>query len=308
MSIFSNRRRTWATSGALAGVVIIVAGILFLVSRDQPGIPGAAPPITTTITTTTAPSPATMAVTVYFHKGAADDPTRVVPVVRTVPRTEMVATAAVRELLGGPTASERAAGYRSQFSAATAGLLRGVRVDGGVAYVDFHDFSRIIPSASSSFGSAALLAELDTTVKQFDSVRSTVYSFDGDIDAFYEWLQLSPPIGTPDEQAAGIAAARQFLTSVVGMNDPQAGPLRLTGDATAQVTFLARGPDGKPVPGLVTVVSLRREAGWTVTATRTATILVVSPTAGNKITSPVRVSGRAHAFEGLVTVRVLAAR
>ncbi len=29
---------------------------------------------------------------------------------------------------------------------------------------------------------------MDGTLKQFSSVRSTVYSFDGNVDAFYLWL------------------------------------------------------------------------------------------------------------------------
>lgn len=311
MNIFRNRRRMWATIGALAGVLIIIGGVLLLVSRDQPSTPGSAVPPTTQTTTTTTSTPpaATVTVKVFFHKGVPDDPAKVTPVDRSVPKTAMVATAALRELLAGPTSSERAAGYWSQFSAVTAGQLRGVRVDGGVAYADFNDFSRVIPNASSSFGSAALLAELDATVKQFGTVKSTVYSFNGNVDAFYEWLQLTPPAGTPGDQAAAIEAARQFLTAVVGMNNPQAGPLRLTGDAAAEVTFQARSPHGVPVPGQATVVSLRRDAKqWSVTGTSTATIVVDSPVAQTKIASPVRVSGRAHAFEGHVTVRVLADR
>jgi hypothetical protein len=298
----------WAI-GALAGILIIAVGVLFLVTRDRPTTPGGAlPPTTTTTITTTSPG-ATVTVKLFFHKGSPGDPATVAPVDRSVPETAMVATAALRELLSGPTAGERAAGYWSPFSAVTAGQLRGVRVDGGVAYADFHDFSRIVPNASSSFGSAALLAELDATVKQFGTVKSTVYSFDGDVDAFYEWLQLAPPIGSPHDQAAAIDAARQFLTAVVGMNNPLAEPLRLTGDRTAEVTCQARSPLGVPVPGLTTVVSLRRDGKqWSVTGTSTATILVDSPAPQAKIASPVRVRGQAHAFEGQVTVRVLADR
>jgi Sporulation and spore germination len=103
----------------------------------------------------------------------------------------MVATAALRQLLAGPTATERGNGYWSFFSDATATMLRGVRIANGVARADFADFSRIIPNASSSSGSAALLAELDATLKQFGTVRTTVYSFNGDVAAFYEWLQTS---------------------------------------------------------------------------------------------------------------------
>jgi len=104
-----------------------------------------------------------------------------------------VLAGAMRALLAGPTAAERARGYGGWFSARTAGALRGVSLKGGVARIDFRDLRRLIPNASSSCGSALLLAQLDRTATQFPSVRRAVYSFDGDVRAFYEWLQLSPP-------------------------------------------------------------------------------------------------------------------
>lgn len=149
---------------------------------------------------------ATMTVRVYFHMGRGND-YRLAAVARTVPRTPDVATAAMTQLLAGPTAGERHAGFSSFFSEKTATMLRSVRVAHGVAYADFHDFSKIIPNASSSAGSAALLAEMNATLKQFPGVQSTVYSFEGDVAAFYEWMQMVPPMG-PTPGAAG--ATRGF--------------------------------------------------------------------------------------------------
>jgi hypothetical protein len=74
-------------------------------------------------------------------------------------------------------------------------MLRGVNLVHGVASIDFKDFRRIIPGASSSCGSALLLAQLDRTATQFPTVDRAVYSFNGSRSAFYEWLQLSPPRG-----------------------------------------------------------------------------------------------------------------
>jgi hypothetical protein len=57
----------------------------------------------------------------------------------------------------------------------------------------------MLTNATSSYGSAALLAELDATLKQFPTVRCTLYAFNGDVPAFYAWLQLevpSTPAGT----------------------------------------------------------------------------------------------------------------
>jgi hypothetical protein len=72
-------------------------------------------------------------------------------------------------------------------------MLRSVAIVRGTARVDFRDFSRVVPNASSSCGSALLLAQLDRTATQFPTVRRAVYSFDGSVRAFYEWLQRSPP-------------------------------------------------------------------------------------------------------------------
>lgn len=100
---------------------------------------------------------------------------------------------ALAQLLAGPTSEEESAGLGSWFSAETEGMLNGVTVEDGLAEVDFDDFSGIIPNASTSCGSAALLAQLDQTVLQFPEVDRVVYSFDGDRIAFYEWLQRSAP-------------------------------------------------------------------------------------------------------------------
>ena len=101
---------------------------------------------------------------------------------------------AMRALGAGPTASERARGYGGWFSARTAGSVKSVRISREVAYVDFRDFSRLIPNASSSCGSAMLLAQLDRTATQFRTVKRTVYSFNGSRRAFYEWLQRAEPV------------------------------------------------------------------------------------------------------------------
>jgi hypothetical protein len=117
---------------------------------------------------------------------------RVYPLRRTV-TPPAVLTGALHALLAGPTASERRHGYGGWFSARTAHSLRSVRVTRAVAYVDLRDLRRVIPNASSSCGSALLLAQLDRTVTQFPSVRRAVYSINGDPRAFYEWLQFEPP-------------------------------------------------------------------------------------------------------------------
>ena len=66
-------------------------------------------------------------------------------------------------------------------------------ISDGVAYIDFAEDSPLIPNASTSCGSMALRAQLDSTAMQFPTVEKTMYSFGGDREAFYYWLQSDVP-------------------------------------------------------------------------------------------------------------------
>lgn len=137
----------------------------------------------------------TVAVRIYAPRGAVGARCdRVLPLRRFV-ATPAILSGAMRSLLRGPTAAERERGYGGWFSRKTAGYFRSATIGRGVARIDFRNFSRIIPNASSSCGSALLLAQLDRTALQFPTIRRAVYSFDGSARAFYEWLQRSPPTG-----------------------------------------------------------------------------------------------------------------
>jgi hypothetical protein len=135
----------------------------------------------------------TVTAEVFFPLGdAGPECDEVLPLERTVSSPDVL-RGTLEALLEGPTAAEREEGFGGWFSQETAGLLRSARISEGVAYVDFEDFRRVIPNASASCGSALLLAQLDRTVTQFPTVDRAVYSFEGDSDAFYEWLQRSAP-------------------------------------------------------------------------------------------------------------------
>jgi hypothetical protein len=146
--------------------------------------------------TTTAVAPAQVAATarvkVFFPRANPVDCSRVHSRYRRV-QTPAMLREALGELLRGPTAAERRQGYGGWFSRRTAGRLNSVRLSGGIAHVDLRDFRKIIPNASTSCGSSLLLAQLDRTVLQFATAHHAVYSFDGSVRRFYEWLQLSPP-------------------------------------------------------------------------------------------------------------------
>lgn len=107
---------------------------------------------------------------------------------REVPRTQAVADAALRQLFAGPTDSEREAGYRSPFSAATAGLLKRVFIEQGTAYVDLHDLRERLSGATSSCGAAELQTQVERTLRQFPTVRRVILAIDGEPRRFYEWM------------------------------------------------------------------------------------------------------------------------
>lgn len=129
---------------------------------------------------------------VYFSNPrlAADpaDCSAVVALDRQVPRTGAVATAALQHLFAGPTAAEKAMGYRSPFSDATAGLLKSVRVLGGTAYVDLHDLRGELAGATSSCGAAELQSQVQRTLRQFPSVKRVIFAIEGQPRSFYEWM------------------------------------------------------------------------------------------------------------------------
>jgi spore germination protein GerM len=129
---------------------------------------------------------------VYFNNaqraGTDDDCAIVFERTRRVPGTSAVATAALRQLFAGPTEAERAAGDRSPFSAATAGLLKRVRIEQGTAYVDLNDLRAHLPGVTSSCGAAEFGQQIERTLRQFPTVRRVILAIDGDPRRYADWM------------------------------------------------------------------------------------------------------------------------
>ena len=151
-------------------------------------------PTTSTTQPTISTTPATMSVTIYFGNVVLDpgasDCARVFAVQRTVGASGDVLTATMKELVAGPTAAEAAKGYTSWFSPATATSLLGATVSGNTSYVNLADIRTVIPNASTSCGSAALLAQLRTTAQQAAMTPRVLYAIKGQPATFWEWLQM----------------------------------------------------------------------------------------------------------------------
>jgi spore germination protein GerM len=210
------------------------------------------------------PDATTHQVEVFFTNLERGEIGQVFPVMREITDEDHV-RGALTQLLAGPTAQERAQGYSSWFSAATADLLLAVRVSDGEAVVDLDPrLPRVIPNASTSAGSTALLAELDATLLQFPEVTATRYRLDGDEAAFAEWLQLAPDgdpdttSGTPDQATDDAPAAVEpgsdgtaarvevFFTNLTLGSDDEVFPVRRTVQPPAVLVGaleqLLRGP------------------------------------------------------------------
>jgi hypothetical protein len=116
---------------------------------------------------------ASTTVRVYlFQPDPAGGDAHLVPVLRTVPATRAVATAAVRELLAGPASDER--GLLTMIPGGTD--LLGITIDGSVATVDLGGAFESGGGSASMFGR---LAQLVYTVTQFPTVDTVRLRLDG---------------------------------------------------------------------------------------------------------------------------------
>lgn len=144
--------------------------------------------------TSAAPTQKMTSIKVYYTNDKLNpgmmDCGKVYPVARKVRATASVATAALEQLFSGPSASEKAKGYVSTFSDATKSILISVKVKQGTAYVNLKDFRPIIPNTSASCASELFLAEMDTTLKQFPSIKKAIYAIEGVPADFYGHLQM----------------------------------------------------------------------------------------------------------------------
>ena len=142
----------------------------------------------TTASATTPPSSdvATVEVAFTVNDGECDD---VVVYERQVDASADPIVAAFESLVAGPTINEEASGAGSFFSADTTRMVASATVDDGVLTVNFDDLRSVIPNASTTCGSMALLAQLTTTAFQFDDVERVRYEIDGSCDTFAGWLQ-----------------------------------------------------------------------------------------------------------------------
>lgn len=113
------------------------------------------------------------------------------------------------QLVAGPSESEIVAGASTFFSSKTADVINSVVVSDGLMRVDFADLRTLIPNASSSCGSQALLSQLNSTAFQFTEVERTRFSIEGSCGDFASWLQRECFETNKEGQELGLPTSEQ---------------------------------------------------------------------------------------------------
>jgi hypothetical protein len=156
--------------------------------------------------------PETETVTVYFSTGDGSECVEVSPFIRAAGEDGSGLQGALHALIVGPTEDEVAAGASSFFSSETTTSLTLVsQLTPGLTEIGFGDLQLLIPNASTSCASEALLAQLNSTLLQY--VPRVRYEMLGSCQFFANWLQrecmdytsegAEPAVLTTVERASG---------------------------------------------------------------------------------------------------------
>ncbi len=148
------------------------------------------PTIAPTKTPSPLPTPAdTMVVRAYFllrdpfSGGEVVNEPTLIPVLRTVPKSQATAMAAMRALLAGPSAKERAAMPQIVTLIPAGSKLLGIEISGGLATVDLSaKFASLSPDDAWDGGTFSLrgrLAQVVYTMTQFPSVDRVNFKLEG---------------------------------------------------------------------------------------------------------------------------------
>ena len=138
---------------------------------SQPGTPSPTPAATPT------PAPTgTTTIRAYFMLGSFTGNPGLAPVLRVVPATQAVATAAMNGLLAGPNAAELAASPAMSTSIPEVTRLLGLTIENKVATVNL---SSEFAAVRATFTSGTATAQVVYTLTQFPTVSSVRIEVDG---------------------------------------------------------------------------------------------------------------------------------
>lgn len=115
---------------------------------------------------------------------SSEDCKSVFPVEHYVPKVPAVATAAINELLIGPTIREVDREYWSQIPSGS--KLLSLKIENGTAYADFN---RATEMGGGSCGQGVVTSQIRETLMQFPTVKKVVLSVEGESSP---WLIFQP--------------------------------------------------------------------------------------------------------------------
>jgi germination protein M len=164
------------------------------------GSPAASPSPAATPRPTPRPTAApvgTSIVRAYFVMGSFTGNEGLVPVLREVPQTKGVATAAMRALLKGPNDAEMAGRPAIYTAIPDDTTLLGLSIKDGVATVNL---SKEFESGGGSASALARLAQVTYTLTQFPTVDKVLFQLDGEPVTVFgaEGVVLDHPVGRAD--------------------------------------------------------------------------------------------------------------
>lgn len=240
-----------SSSGALGGVPAPSVGPDASVALGSPDLPPASSDGATTAPGSASGSAApgdssdpggqpsgTILVRAYLWLGGPPGSQGLVAVLREVPSTKAVATAAVTALLAGPTTAELGRSITTSIPAGS--QLLGLAIVGGVATVD------LSTEFESGGGSASVLTRLGQivyTLTQFPTVKSVVFQIEGVTKTVFssEGVVLDKPATRDDymAQLPDIWLDRPAFDAAIG------NPAHVTGSAAVfEATFRVAILDG----------------------------------------------------------------
>ena len=131
---------------------------------------------------------------IYFLNEKSDpnleDCRNVKPTERVILKTAGIARASLEELFKGVTREEKAKGFVSFSPDETSGILKGLNIKRGSAYVNFNKVVyEKLGSATSSCG-GGFFSSIEATLKQFPTIKKVFYAIEGSPKDFYDWVQV----------------------------------------------------------------------------------------------------------------------
>jgi spore germination protein GerM len=203
----------WTTGTVLGAVLAALLAACGNGTSSQP----ASTSTSTSVTTST--SAQETAVSLYFMRadtlGVAD---------RQVPVTSTPEVAAMKALLGGPNATERAAGLATNIPTGT--VLLGLSINNGVALANMN---KTFESGGGSLSMMSRLAQVVYTLTQFGTVHNVTFQLDGTTVTTFggEGLILTNPLGRLDGTLTSVLPNILLETPAVG--DHVHSPLHVSG-------------------------------------------------------------------------------